>query len=111
MAGAPEEATVVAVMEVATEEVTAEVSLPLPQSRFGHRRVVVVAGARVDPDGTRVVSAADGAREVPAGTREDPDGIWEEVAALPDGAREATVADGPTEEVRAMPSRTATTMP
>lgn len=98
-------------MEVATEEVTAEVSLPLPRSRFGHRRVVVVAGVRVDPDGTRVVSAADGAREVPAGTREDPDGIWEVVADPPDGTREATEADGPTEEVRVMPSRTATTMP
>lgn len=110
MAGAPEEATVVAVMEVATEEVTAEVSLPLPLLRFGHHRVVV-AGARVDPDGTRVVSAADGAREVPAGTRGDPDGIWEVVADPPDGTREATVADGPTEEVRDMPSRTATTMP
>lgn len=111
MAGAPEEATVVAVMQVGTEEVTAEVSLPLPLLRFGHRRVVVVAGARVDQDGTRVVSAADGAREVPAGIREDPDGIWEVVVVPPDGAREATVADGPTEEVRAMPSRTATTMP
>lgn len=100
-------------MEVATEVVTAEVSLPLPQSRFGHHRVVVVvAGARVDPDGTRVASAVDGAREVQAGTREDPDGIWEVVVDPPDGAREATVADGPTEEeVRVMPSRTATTMP
>lgn len=62
----------------------------------------MAAGARVVPDGTR---------EVPAGTREDPDGTWEVVADR-DGAREeATVVDGPTVEDRAMPSRTATTIP